>query len=538
MRTNRILITFLVIVVLCLSDLNAQTPTNRLALGGQLSFINYIDNIDSDLPGFTQFNPGGRIFASYHVAKPLNITLGVTNGAVYFPYKTDNFYRPEHFIGVDLRVEGKLFGGSFMENETGGVQPYIFAGIQPNFIDGNMGLNVPAGLGLKFAMAENTYLVLESAYNYKLSHDIDEVESFLHTSLGFGVNLNKGIPKPPDTDGDGIADADDKCPKEAGVESNMGCPEPKDSDGDGIADDDDECPNVEGKKFTKGCPDDDLDGVRNSDDKCPDVEGSMDTAGCPDSDEDGVADDDDECPDEAGKKKNKGCPEAEVEKEEKKKEAPKKEEPKAEKDTDGDGVADATDACPNEAGAVDMKGCPDRDGDGYADKDDACPDKKGTEKGCPPAPKVVDSDSDGVEDSADKCPNLAGVASNSGCPEIAATVQEELKVAAKRIQFESGSAVLKSSSYTSLDQVVKILNDYPSYSVRVSGHTDNTGDAGKNLTLSEKRAQAAATYLTSKGVSGTRVSSIGSGSNSPIADNTTASGRALNRRVELELYLP
>ena len=130
----------------------------------------------------------------------------------------------------------------------------------------------------------------------------------------------KPVEAPKDTDGDGIVDADDKCPNEPGPKENQGCPD-KDSDGDGIVDRMDKCPN-----------------------EAEDKDGFEDQDGCPDNDndKDGVADKDDKCPNEAGPAENQGCPD---------------------KDTDGDGIVDRLDKCPDQPetknGYQDEDGCPD-----------------------------------------------------------------------------------------------------------------------------------------------------------------------------------
>jgi outer membrane protein OmpA-like peptidoglycan-associated protein len=118
---------------------------------------------------------------------------------------------------------------------------------------------------------------------------------------------------PPDADGDGVLDADDKCPKEAGVAPD-GCPPPKDSDGDGVLDERDACPNEAGPAPT-GCPDRDPDHdcVPVPLDKCPDVPG-LPTDGCPDPDpdHDGIVGDKDKCPTQPetvnGFEDDDGCP--------------------------------------------------------------------------------------------------------------------------------------------------------------------------------------------------------------------------------------
>lgn len=85
----------------------------------------------------------------------------------------------------------------------------------------------------------------------------------------------------PDSDGDGIADHEDKCPDKSG-KRKWGCPETfKDSDGDGIEDKMDECPLANGLKEFNGCPDSDGDGVQDKYDSCPNVSGPKTNKGCP-----------------------------------------------------------------------------------------------------------------------------------------------------------------------------------------------------------------------------------------------------------------
>lgn len=231
-------------------------------------------------------------------------------------------------------------------------------------------------------------------------------------------------------------------------------------------------------------------------------------------------------------------------------------------DRDGDGIVDSLDACPDNAGAASLNGCPDRDGDAIADRNDNCPDVAGIAKynGCPipdsdkdgindeqdkcPAVAgvaryqgcpVPDTDKDGVNDEEDKCPNEAGLASNFGCPEIKQEIIEKVNLSAKNIFFATGSAKLLAKSNTSLNNVVQILMDNPSYKINVEGHTDITGTAAKNQVLSENRAAAVKTFLMSKGIDESRITSAGFGPDKPIADNKTAAGRARNRRVEMSL---
>lgn len=202
-----------------------------------------------------------------------------------------------------------------------------------------------------------------------------------------------------------------------------------------------------------------------------------------------------------------------------------------EPDTDGDGVPDKDDRCPKEAGLASLGGCPDRDGDGIADAMDACPDKAGPANfhGCP------DTDGDGIPDNEDRCPTVAGVASMKGCPEIKEETKKLFERALTGIKFETGKSVIKKESFGILDQVVKVMQENPSYNLEIHGHTDSQGDDAKNMKLSEDRAAAVRTYLEKKGVAANRLKSFGHGETMPVADNNTAAGRAQNRRVEFKV---
>ena len=101
------------------------------------------------------------------------------------------------------------------------------------------------------------------------------------------------------------------------------------------------------------------------------------------------------------------------------------------------------------------------------------------------------------------------------------------------ITFESDSYNLKSSFYEVLNSVGLVLAKYSDTTVRVTGHTDNTGAAAYNQTLSERRAASVADYLATREVLRSRMYVQGMGFQQPIADNSSAQGRAMNRRVEL-----
>jgi len=101
------------------------------------------------------------------------------------------------------------------------------------------------------------------------------------------------------------------------------------------------------------------------------------------------------------------------------------------------------------------------------------------------------------------------------------------------ITFETDSYNLRPSFYETLNAVGLVLAKYVDTSMRVTGHTDDTGARQYNQTLSERRAQSVADYLVTQNVARTRMLVQGMAFDQPIADNGTSQGRAQNRRVEL-----
>lgn len=109
------------------------------------------------------------------------------------------------------------------------------------------------------------------------------------------------------------------------------------------------------------------------------------------------------------------------------------------------------------------------------------------------------------------------------------------KIVLNNILFELGKAILTTGSYGELDKLVGVLLDNPQMKIEISGHTDNTGNPVINAKLSTDRARAVVDYLVKKGIDRGRLSYMGYGSEQPIADNTTAAGKAKNRRVEFKV---
>jgi len=109
------------------------------------------------------------------------------------------------------------------------------------------------------------------------------------------------------------------------------------------------------------------------------------------------------------------------------------------------------------------------------------------------------------------------------------------RVILNNILFETGKSILTTGSFAELDRLLQILEDNPLMRIEISGHTDNTGSLALNMKLSEDRARAVVEYLVQKGIDNSRMEYKGFGPNEPIADNSTAAGRAVNRRVEFKI---
>ncbi|MEO8064454.1 MAG: OmpA family protein [Pseudomonadota bacterium] len=117
--------------------------------------------------------------------------------------------------------------------------------------------------------------------------------------------------------------------------------------------------------------------------------------------------------------------------------------------------------------------------------------------------------------------------------DLAERLENEGKVDLYGIYFDTDKATLKSESEATLNQVLAVLKGKPALRIEIGGHTDSQASDTYNLDLSKRRAQAVVKWLTDKGIAGTRLNAEGFGESRPVADNETAAGRALNRRVEI-----
>ncbi len=172
-------------------------------------------------------------------------------------------------------------------------------------------------------------------------------------------------------------------------------------------------------------------------------------------------------------------------------------------DSDKDGVIDENDQCPGTAAgvSVDAKGCP------------------------------LDSDKDGVIDSLDQCPNTrAGLAVDSkGCPP---PIEENVKIAIGAL-FATGKTEIREDSAEDIKNLGVFMQTYPTTTTVIEGHTDSVGSAAMNKDLSQRRAEAVREYLVKNyNIDANRIKAVGYGPDRPVADNSTAEGRKMNRRIE------
>jgi outer membrane protein OmpA-like peptidoglycan-associated protein len=236
----------------------------------------------------------------------------------------------------------------------------------------------------------------------------------------------------------------------------------------------------------------------------------------PDSDHDGFIDSEDKCPNDAGVAPN-GCP----------------------ADTDADGVLDRDDFCPREAGPA-PKGCPiidlDPDKDGIPLPCDQCPTEKGVKPdGCP----IRDTDGDGILDDVDKCPKEPetknGYEDKDGCPDTVPERVKKFQGVVEGIYFDQGKATIRANSKPVLGNAAKVMQDFPSISFEISGHTSSEGTEAVNQKLSQDRADAVKQWLVNLGIPSERIRTRGAGPTEPIADNKTEAGRIKNRRIEFKV---
>lgn len=291
------------IVLMCLAlQSNAQNADNRTLIGVGMQGANmsqgdarsnYYRNWDL-IPAISQIKFFGYVTKGFSWGWQLSMgqakRYDSTDGQFFLQW------------GIDIKYS---FANGYILKPKSWFDPYLLVGGGlDKWGDTKGSINVGGGLNLWFN--KNIGAFGQVQFNYlphkKINPETaDPRPSFMHHSFGLVFRLGRGR----DSDGDGIPDADDKCPNAPGPAETGGCP---DTDHDGILDKDDKCPTVAGLPQFQGCPDTDGDGIPDPEDDCPTEKGPASTHGCPDRDGDGIPDKDDKCPDVFGTAANHGCP--------------------------------------------------------------------------------------------------------------------------------------------------------------------------------------------------------------------------------------
>jgi outer membrane protein OmpA-like peptidoglycan-associated protein len=465
---------------------------------------------DDAAVGDVRLSLDGRLVGSPGDAASL--ALGV---ALFAPSGTPSAYTGDGKPRVEPRV---AFAGRMSSFAYAAKLGFMLRGRNEAFGDGYIGSAVTGAVSAGVLLADDKLLVGPELFGSTVVADgrafesrTTPLEALLGAHLDAGSNVRIGL-----AGGAGLTRGYG-APVARGllsVEWVPGDAKPvveavgDDQDGDGIADCKDACSYVRGVASTdpakNGCPlDSDSDGVSDDVDACPAVPGTA----SPDA-------------------RVNGCPQ----------------------DSDRDGVQDATDACPQEAGVhtndPKTSGCPerDRDSDGVLDNVDACPDKGGPQTSDPKTngcPTDTDRDKDGILNDADACPDEPGKPDpdpkKNGCPK--AFLQGGAIKITDQVKFKTASAeIIGKDSDDVLNAVLGVLKAHPEVkALRVEGHTDNRGEAAKNKTLSQARAESVAKWLENHGIEKQRLSAAGLGAEKPIDSNDTEAGRTNNRRVEFHV---
>lgn len=189
----------------------------------------------------------------------------------------------------------------------------------------------------------------------------------------------------------------------------------------------------------------------------------------------------------------------------------------------------------------------DRDDDGIPDDEDACPDtpedRDGFEDsdGCPEDTEERDDDRDGITNVDDECPDeketINGIEDEDGCPDEgdAKVIRKKTQLQVlENIEFATGSAQIRPSSWPILNQVALMIKADPSIrKVRIEGHTDSRGSREMNIKLSQDRADSVMRYLIVKGgISKDRLEAKGYGPDRPLVEEVDQAAMQKNRRVD------
>ncbi len=351
-----------------------------------------------------------------------------------------------------------------------------------------------AGIGFRVGITPTVLIRADGLVQRNISGETE----FSNFGANLGVSFMLGSKALVDADGDGVFDSDDDCEgtRRGALVDRKGCP--TDRDGDKVADGLDRCPSTPAGVHTdeNGCPtDEDNDGVPDGVDRCrgTPLGAAINATGCSsDADNDQVPNGLDRCPETpAGATVDAlGCP----------------------SDTDGDKVFDGLDRCPDTqfGERVNREGCP----AGAAPQP-----RQPAEK--PPAPAP-----------APAAPAPAAPAP-APAPAAAAAPASTRVVVLRDAAFALGSARLRADAFPVLDSVAAALAATPTQRIEIGAHTAASRSATDSRQLANLRIEAVRSYLIAKGVRPQRLVPKFYGSTAPVTGDTTVTGRATNRRIEI-----
>ncbi len=193
------------------------------------------------------------------------------------------------------------------------------------------------------------------------------------------------------------------------------------------------------------------------------------------------------------------------------------------KDTDGEGLTDGDEVLRYNTLPTNK----DTDGDGLSDGDEVLKYKTN--------PLVIDTDLGTIGDGVEVNRGTDPLNPDDDLPKV---VEEKVKVGEiitlEGINFATNRWEITSVAEAQLERALNAMKNNPSYTVEISGHTDNTGSRAWNMELSQKRADAVKDWFVSQGISGSRITTVGYGPDKPVAPNDTPEGRYKNRRIDFE----
>lgn len=339
---------------------------------------------------------------------------------------------------------------------------------------------IPVGIGLQAKITDGILFELSGGYNHGLGKNLNGIlasKTDSYISAVAGLTLVTENPN-ADPDGDGLTNAEEK---QLGTNKKVA-----DSDGDGLSD-------GEEVKTTKTNPlamDTDGDGLSDANE----VRIEKTDPNKADTDGDGLNDGD---------------------------EITKYKTDPLKADTDGDGLNDGDEVMKYKANPLKA----DTDGDGLNDGAEVNTHKTD--------PLKSDTDAGTVNDGTEVTRGTNPLDPSDDVPKKAELTTEVGKaIVLEGIAFGTGKADITPETEAILETAYNTLEQNPEIAVEIRGYTDNTGRAASNVTLSQARADAVREYLIQKGIAPERITAKGFGPENPVAPNTTAEGRAQNRRIE------